>query len=78
MREKLSISQGEGRNVTDGGIVTNFSMLIEAAMIACNIPPNLNRKEFGFQARGTADKSRGALRSILNVPSVFEYDNASI
>ncbi|MCC8360214.1 THUMP domain-containing class I SAM-dependent RNA methyltransferase [Salinimicrobium sediminilitoris] len=25
------------------------SILIEAAMIACNIPPNLNRKEFGFE-----------------------------
>lgn len=24
------------------------TFLIEAAMIACNIPPNLNRKEFGF------------------------------
>lgn len=25
------------------------TLLIEAAMIACNIPPNLNRKEFGFE-----------------------------
>ena len=25
------------------------TILIEAAMIACNIPPNLNRKEFGFE-----------------------------
>lgn len=25
------------------------TILIEAAMIACNIPPNLNREEFGFQ-----------------------------
>ena len=25
------------------------TMLIEAAMIACNIPPNLNRKVFGFE-----------------------------
>ena len=25
------------------------TLLIEAAMIACNIPPNLNRKEFAFQ-----------------------------
>ncbi|EAQ49049.1 MULTISPECIES: THUMP domain-containing class I SAM-dependent RNA methyltransferase [Leeuwenhoekiella] len=25
------------------------TMLIEAAMIACNIPPNLNRKQFGFE-----------------------------
>lgn len=25
------------------------TMLIEAAMIACNIPPNLNRKRFGFE-----------------------------
>jgi len=25
------------------------TILIEAAMIACNIPPNINRKEFGFQ-----------------------------
>ncbi|MDT8347128.1 MAG: THUMP domain-containing protein [Flavobacteriaceae bacterium] len=24
------------------------TLLIEAAMIACNIPPNINRKEFGF------------------------------
>ncbi|MGB3775498.1 MAG: THUMP domain-containing protein [Leeuwenhoekiella sp.] len=25
------------------------TMLIEAAMIACNVPPNLNRKQFGFE-----------------------------
>lgn len=25
------------------------TLLIEAAMIACNIPPNINRKRFGFQ-----------------------------
>ncbi|GAB2768385.1 THUMP domain-containing class I SAM-dependent RNA methyltransferase [Salinimicrobium soli] len=25
------------------------TILIEAAMIACNIPPNLNKKEFGFE-----------------------------
>ena len=25
------------------------TLLIEAAMIACNIPPNLNKKEFGFE-----------------------------
>ena len=25
------------------------TMLIEAAMIACNIPPNLNRRQFGFE-----------------------------
>lgn len=25
------------------------TILIEAAMIACNIPPNINRKEFGFE-----------------------------
>lgn len=25
------------------------TLLIEAAMIACNIPPNLNRKQFGFE-----------------------------
>lgn len=25
------------------------TILIEAAMIACNIPPNLNRREFGFE-----------------------------
>lgn len=25
------------------------TLLIEAAMIACNIPPNINRKEFAFE-----------------------------
>lgn len=32
------------------------TILIEAAMIACNIPPNLNRKEFGFEGWKDWDK----------------------
>lgn len=33
------------------------TILIEAAMIACNIPPNLNRKEFGFEKWRDWDES---------------------
>lgn len=51
------------------------TLLTEAAMIACNIPPNLNRKEFGFELWPDFDVDlfetieAGALKRIID----FKY-----
>ena len=51
------------------------TMLIEAAMIACNIPPNLMRKEFAFERWNDwdVDLFEKIEASLLNKTSDFHY-----
>jgi putative N6-adenine-specific DNA methylase len=51
------------------------TLLIEAAMIACNIPPNLNKKEFGFERwkDWDIDLFEKIEESVLNKIRGFEY-----
>lgn len=51
------------------------TLLIEAAMIACNIPPNLNRKEFAFQKWSDWDNDlyEKIEESALNKTRSFDY-----
>ena len=52
------------------------TLLIEAAMIACNIPPNLNRKEFAFQKWSDWDNDlyEKIEASSLNKTRSFSYN----
>lgn len=52
------------------------TLLIEAAMIACNIPPNLNRKEFAFQKWSDWDNElyEKIEESALNKTRTFSYN----
>ena len=52
------------------------TLLIEAAMIACNIPPNLNRKEFAFQKWSDWDNDlyEKIEESALNKTRSFDYN----
>jgi putative N6-adenine-specific DNA methylase len=43
------MSDWDGRSDFLDPMCGSGTFLIEAAMIACNIPPNIHRKEFGFQ-----------------------------
>lgn len=59
------------------------TFLIEAAMIACNIPPNINRNEFGFQHWADYDESlfelieAAMLKRVRNFNySMIGYDKA--
>ena len=59
------------------------TLLIEAAMIACNIPPNLNRKEFAFQKWLDWDNElyskieESALKKVCEFPhAITGYDKA--
>ncbi|SHF51625.1 putative N6-adenine-specific DNA methylase [Salegentibacter echinorum] len=45
----LLLSGWEGQSDFLDPMCGSGTILIEAAMIACNIPPNLNRKEFAFE-----------------------------
>lgn len=45
----LILSGWEGKSDFMDPMCGSGTMLIEAAMIACNIPPNINRKEFAFE-----------------------------
>ena len=52
------------------------TLLIEAAMIACNIPPHLNRKEFAFQKWSDWDNDlyEKIEESALNKTRTFSYN----
>lgn len=57
------------------------TMLTEAAMIACNIPPNLNREEFGFETWNDFDVDlyemieEAALKKVRDFPhKIYGYD----
>lgn len=59
------------------------TFLIEAAMIACNIPPNINRNEFGFQHWSDYDEElfevieSSLLKRVTNFNySIVGYDKA--
>lgn len=58
------------------------TLLTEAAMIACNIPPNLNREEFGFETWPDFDVDLyekiedAALKKVRDFPyKIYGYDN---
>ncbi len=58
------------------------TILTEAAMIACNIPPNLNREEFGFETWPGFDVDlyekieEAALKKVRDFPhKIYGYDN---
>ncbi len=61
----LLLSDWDGRSDFLDPMCGSGTFLIEAAMIACNIPPNLHRKEFGFQRWNDYD------------PALFEKITAS-
>ena len=57
------------------------TLLTEAAMIACNIPPNLNREEFGFETWRDFDVDlyekieEAALKKVRDFPhKIYGYD----
>lgn len=52
------------------------TFLVEAAMIACNIPPNINRKEFAFEKWRDWDNElfEKVEDSLLNKITEFHYD----
>ncbi|MEH6762858.1 THUMP domain-containing class I SAM-dependent RNA methyltransferase [Aequorivita antarctica] len=57
------------------------TLLTEAAMIACNIPPNLNREEFGFETWPDFDLDlyekieEAALKKVRDFPhKIYGYD----
>lgn len=61
------------------------TMLTEAAMIACNIPPNLNREEFGFETWPDFDVDlyekieEAALKKVRDFPhKIYGFDNDPI
>ncbi|PZD77029.1 class I SAM-dependent RNA methyltransferase [Mesonia sp. K7] len=45
----LLMSGWDGRSDFLDPMCGSGTILVEAAMIACNIPPNINKKEFGFE-----------------------------
>ncbi|WP_313115161.1 THUMP domain-containing class I SAM-dependent RNA methyltransferase [Aequorivita sediminis] len=58
------------------------TMLTEAAMIACNIPPNLNREEFGFETWPDFDVDlyekieEAALKKVRDFPhKIYGFDS---
>ncbi|WP_347374801.1 THUMP domain-containing protein [Aequorivita sp. Q41] len=61
------------------------TILTEAAMIACNIPPNLNREEFGFENWPDFDVAlyekieEAALKKVRDFPhKIFGFDTDSL
>ncbi|MBK5212281.1 MAG: class I SAM-dependent RNA methyltransferase [Flavobacteriaceae bacterium] len=61
------------------------TMLTEAAMIACNIPPNLNREEFGFETWPDFDVDlyekieEAALKKVRDFPhKIYGFDLDSV
>ena len=61
------------------------TILTEAAMIACNIPPNLNREEFGFETWPDFDVDlyekieEAALKKVRDFPhKIYGYDSDPI
>lgn len=60
----LLLSGWDGRSDFLDPMCGSGTILIEAAMIACNIPPNIHRKSFGFQRWNDYDAS--LFETILN------------
>ncbi|TQD39290.1 THUMP domain-containing class I SAM-dependent RNA methyltransferase [Haloflavibacter putidus] len=80
----LMLSGWDGRSDFLDPMCGSGTILVEAAMIACNIPPNLNKKEFGFEKWKNWDVElfEKIEESLLNRIRGFEhkiigYDKAS-
>jgi putative N6-adenine-specific DNA methylase len=53
----LRLAGWQGQNDLLDPMCGSGTMLIEAAMMACRIPPNIHRKSFGFQRWATYDEA---------------------
>ncbi len=71
----LLLSGWDGRSDFLDPMCGSGTILVEAAMIACNIPPNLNKKEFGFEKWKDWDVElfEKIEESLLNRIRGFEY-----
>ncbi|MFI2743951.1 class I SAM-dependent RNA methyltransferase [Zhouia sp. PK063] len=71
----LLMSGWDGRTDFLDPMCGSGTLLIEAAMIACNIPANINRKEFGFEKWSDFDEDLfdKIVESSLNKTQEFHY-----
>jgi len=79
----LLLSGWEGQSHFIDPMCGSGTLLIEAAMIACNIPPNINRKEFAFEKWSDFDSElfqtiiEVSLKKIKDFPYTLKgYDKA--
>lgn len=79
----LIMSGWEGQSNFLDPMCGSGTLLIEAAMIACNIPPNINRKEFAFEKWNDWDNDLfekvedSLLKKIKDFPyDIIGYDKA--
>ncbi len=79
----LLLSGWEGQSDFLDPMCGSGTFLVEAAMIACNIPPNINRKEFAFEKWKDWDNDlfekieESLLKKIKDFPyAVIGYDKA--
>ena len=72
----LILSGWEGQSNFLDPMCGSGTFLVEAAMIACNIPPNINRKEFAFEkwSDWDADLFEKVEESLLKKIKDFHYD----
>ena len=71
----LLLSGWDGKGDFMDPMCGSGTILIEAAMIACNIPPNVNRKEFAFERWNDWDNDLfdKVLDSLLNKTREYHY-----
>ncbi len=71
----LLLSGWDGKGDFIDPMCGSGTILIEAAMIACNIPPNVNRKEFAFERWNDWDNDLfdKVLDSLLNKTREYHY-----
>lgn len=72
----LILSGWEGQSNFLDPMCGSGTFLVEATMIACNIPPNINRKEFAFEkwSDWDADLFEKVEESLLKKIKDFHYD----
>jgi len=72
----LILSGWEGQSYFLDPMCGSGTFLVEAAMIACNIPPNINRKEFAFEKWNDWDSDlfEKVEDSLLKKIKEFPYD----
>ncbi|WP_224484801.1 THUMP domain-containing class I SAM-dependent RNA methyltransferase [Robertkochia aurantiaca] len=71
----LLLSGWDGKSDFMDPMCGSGTVLVEAAMIACNIPPNINRREFGFEKWKDydADLFETIFESLLKKSREFSY-----
>lgn len=72
----LTLSGWEGQTDFLDPMCGSGTFLVEAAMIACNIPPNINRREFAFEKWNDWDNDlfEKVESSLLNKIKEFHFD----